>query len=184
MSDRDGWRLWRPVFVVVGLMLLVFARVLSWYLRDEHSTDNLTPHGERLFFIFVVTLPCLPALGILWSAITRRVVTRLIVTLVLLILVGAAAPVMFFGVLPPLFGGHYTKSFTSPDGKREAHVFVGGLLGCNATLYVSEPRGVWGTYVESRSIKCDSEDVLWADDGRPVLDGGAEEPLPFLFGPR
>lgn len=183
-NDRDGLRLWRPAFVVVALMLLLFARVLTWYLRDAHTSDNLTPHGDRLFFIFCVSLPCLPALGILWSAITRRLVTRLIVTLVLLILAGAAAPVMFFVVLPPLFGGHYTKSFTSPDGKREAHVFVDGLLGCTATIYVSEPGGVWGTFVESRSIKCDSEDVLWADDGRPVLDGGVPDSLPFLFGPR
>lgn len=176
-------KLWRPALAAAALMLMLFVRVLTWHLHQAGSDDHLTPHGQRLFTIFCIATPLLPGLAILWAAVTARVVTRLIVTLALLIVLGLVVPVMFLGVLPPIFGGQFTKSATSPDGAREAHVLVHGLLGCTATLYESERRGVWGTRGESRSVKCDSEGVSWADDGRPVLEGAAPESLPFFLGP-
>ncbi|MFT3706137.1 MAG: hypothetical protein QM817_00590 [Archangium sp.] len=176
-------KLWLPVIVSAAIMLTLFGVVFSMQWHDDHSLETLTPHGERLFAIACFAVPCLPALGALWAAISRRIVTRLTVVLVLLFVAGLAVPVVFLMVLPPMFGGHYTRSFTSPDGEREAHLFVNSFLGCRATVYVSEPRAIWGVAGETRDLKCESESVIWLPDGGVGVDGGAPEPVFFNFGP-
>lgn len=177
-------KLWKPALGALLVMLALLVRVLTWHLHEQASSlEHLTPHGERLFAICCFAAPCVPGLAILWAALTRRIVTRLVVTLVLLVLAGLAMPVMFLGVLPPMFGGDFTKSVASPSGEHEAHVFVDAFLGCRATLYVSERRALWGTFVEARAIGCDSEGVAWAGE-TPSLVGTGAPPLPFLTGPR
>jgi hypothetical protein len=171
--------------VSLAVMLALLARVLTWHLRAEGSaTEALTPHGERLFAVLCVATPCVPALSALWAALTRRVVTRLIVTLLVLVVAGAAVPVTFLFVLPPLFRGHFTRTVTSPDGTQDAHVFISGLLGCTATVYVSPHRTVWGRLDSQREIKCDTEDLRWREDGTVELISGPAQPLNLFLGPR
>lgn len=176
-------RLWTPAIVAGAIMLALFGLVFSWQWHGDHSMETLTPHGERLFAIACFAVPCLPALGALWAAISRRIVTRLTLLLVLLFVAGLAVPVVFLGVLPPMFGGHYTRSYTSPDGEREAHVRVNGMLGCRATVYLSDRRGMWGVAGHTRDVRCDSETIDWLPDGGVIVDGGVPEQLFFNFGP-
>jgi hypothetical protein len=180
-APRGG--LWLPAIVSVLAMLSLFGLVFAWQWHADHSAERLTPHGERLFVIFCFAAPCVPALAALWAALSRRIVTRLTVVLGLLLLLGLAMPVVFLGVLPPLFGGHYTKSSVSPDGTREAHVRIDGLLGCSATLYICERRAIWALAGESRNIACDTETITWLPDGSATLEAGPAQPLMLDLGP-
>ena len=131
--------LWRPAIVAFALMALSFGRALSWQLINQRSPAlHLTPRGEHLLIAVALSVPLFPAGALLWSAITRRLRARLTVVLVLLILLGAAGGFASMSAWVPFFDGHYLASVKSPDGEREAHVRVDGLLGCRASLYVAQ----------------------------------------------
>jgi hypothetical protein len=165
-------------------MALCLIRALSWQLVDHGpSGQNLTPRGEHLLVAVCMAIPLFPAGALLWSAITRRLRTRLAVTLVLMLVLGAASGFATLIAWSKLFDGHYTTSVISPDGAREAHLHVDGLLGCSGTIYVSEPGGVFGSFVTERSVSCKDIGVRWQEDGGVEVTGSAPEPLNLFFGP-
>ena len=165
-------------------MGLAFARALSWRLiNDRPDGLLLTPRGEHLFAAAAMSLPLFPAAALLWSAVTRRLRTWLGVTLVLLMVLGAASGFAVVVVGTPLFGGHYTTSIVSADGTREAHLRVSGLLGCEGSIYVSDRHGLWGEFRGSRDVDCDTLGVGWTEDGGVEVTGGAPKPLNLNFGP-
>jgi hypothetical protein len=176
--------LWRPAIVAGVLMALALLRALSWQVVDHgESGIQLTPHGERLLTVACLAVPIFPALALLWSAITGRLKRRVTITLALMIVFGAVGGFAARFAWDSLFQGHYTASVVSPDGTREAHLFVGGLLGCRGTVYVSERRAIWGTYVMDQSISCDDGTVRWTADGGVELAGSPVEPLRLDWGP-
>lgn len=176
--------LWRPAIIAGVLMALCLLRALSWQAVDHGESGlNLTPRGESLLTVACLAVPLFPAVALLWSAITGRRKRRLIITLVLMIVLGAVAGFAARFAWDKLFDGHYAASALSPDGTREAHLHVGGLLGCTGTIYVSEPRGLWGTFVSTRSASCDDIGLRWLPDGGVEVSGSPEQPLNFDWGP-
>jgi hypothetical protein len=176
--------LWRPAIVALVLMGLSFTRALSWRWINEHGGGViLTPRGENLLAAAAVAIPLFPAGALLWSAITRRLRTRLAVTLVLLIVLGAAAGFLTLVAGMPLFGSHYESSAISPDGTREAHLRVDGLFGCKGSIYVSERRALWGQFTVTRDVDCDTMGVGWTEDGGVEVTGGPPKPLNLDWGP-
>jgi hypothetical protein len=171
--------------VAAVLMVLCFIRALSWQLINQRADGmRLTPHGEHLLAAAALAMPIFPALALVWSAITRRLHTRLAVVLVLLVVLGAAGGFAAMSAWVPLFDGHYTASVNSPEGAREAHLRIDGLLGCRASIYVSEPRGVWGEFAVQREVDCDdSVGVGWLADGGVEVTGKEPKPLDLFFGP-
>ena len=165
-------------------MALSFVRAMSWRLINQHSDGlRLTPRGEHLLTAAALSLPLFPAVALLWSAITRRLRTRLTVVLVLMVVLGAAGGVAALVAWVPLFDGKYTASVASPDATREAHVWVDGLLGCRATLYVSDRGGLWGAQAQQRNVDCDSIGAQWLADGGVEINASEPKPLNLFFGP-
>ena len=176
--------MWNPAFIAGVLMALTFVRAMSWRLINQHSDSlRLTPRGEHLLTAAALSVPLFPAIALLWSAITRRLKTRLTLTLVLLVVLGFAGGVAALVAWVPLFDGKYTASVSSPDAAREAHVWVDGLLGCRATLYVSDPGGLWGAQAQQRSVDCESIGAQWLADGGVELIASEPRPLNLFFGP-
>lgn len=176
--------MWRPAIVASVLMALCFIRAMSWqYLDEEVSARRLTPRGEHLQAALAIATPLFPAMALLWSAITRRLKTRLAVVLVLLTVLGAVGGFASVWAWSPLFGGHYRAVAISPDGNLEAHLRESGLLGCNGTVYIAERRGIWGTPSAERAVDCDSMGVRWLEDGGVEITGDAPKPLNLNFGP-
>jgi hypothetical protein len=176
--------LWKPAIIAGVLMALSFVRALSWRLINQHSDDlRLTPRGEHLLIAAALSVPLFPAVALLWSAITRRLRTRLTVVLVLMVVLGAAGGFAALVAWVPLFNGKYVASVTSPDRTREAHVWVDGLLGCRASLYVSDHGGLWGAFAQQRNVDCDSIGAQWLADGGVEISAGEPRPLNLFFGP-
>ncbi len=177
-------RLWLPAIVSGVLMTACFVRAMSWRLVNQHSAETrLTPHGEHLLAALALLLPLIPAFALLWSAMTRRLKTRLTVTLVSLVVLGAAGgfAAMFVGV--PLFDGHYVQSATSPDGTREAHLWSGGLLGCKGSVYVADRRALWGALLLEHEVDCDTMKVRWVEDGGVELTSDGAKSIQLFLGP-
>ena len=176
--------LWSPAIVAGVLMALCFIRAMSWqYLDEKGSALRLTPRGEHLQAALAIAIPLFPAMALLWSAITRRLKARLVVVLVLLTVLGAVGGFFSVWAWSPLFGGQYRAVAISPDGKLEAHLRESGLLGCNATVYIAERRGIWGTASVERTVDCDSMGVRWLADGGVEITGDGPKPLNLNFGP-
>lgn len=165
-------------------MALCLLRALSWQVVDHGDSGlNLTPRGERLLTVACLAVPLFPAAALLWSAITRRLKRRLTITLVVMMVLGALAGFVSRFAWEKMFEGHYTASALSPDGTREAHLHVGGLLGCTGDIYVSEPRGVWGTRAATGAASCEDISLRWLADGGVEVSGSAPEPLNLDWGP-
>lgn len=165
-------------------MALSFVRALSWQLINQHAEGlRLTPRGEHLLVAAALSVPLFPAGALLWSALTRRLRTRLTVVLVLMVLLGAAGGLAAMVAWVPLFSGKYTTSVTSPDATREAHVWVDGLLGCRARLYVSDRGALWGALAQQRNVDCDAIGAQWLHDGGVEISAGEPKPLNLFFGP-
>lgn len=182
VSEQRG--VWRPAIVAAGLMALGFVRALSWQLVNQRSNAlRLTPRGEHLLAALSLALPLIPAFALLWSAMTRRLQTRLAVTLVLLVVLGAAGGFAAMFAWVPLFDGHYAQSVTSPDGAREAHLWSGGFLGCKGAVYVADRGALWGDLVTERQVDCDTMSVQWVPDGGVEMSGDGPKPFPLFLGP-
>jgi hypothetical protein len=165
-------------------MALCLLRALSWQVIDHiESGLNLTPRGESLLTVACLSIPIFPAMALLWAAITGRLKRRVTITLVLMVVLGAVGGFAARFAWDSLFQGHYTASVVSPDGTQEAHLHVGGLLGCQGTVYVSERRAIWGTFVLSQSASCDDIGVRWIEDGGVEVSGSPEKPLNLDWGP-
>lgn len=163
-------------------MVLCFARAASWQWVNQHSSHaHLTPRAEHLLNALSLALPLFPAAGLLWAAVSRRMKARLGVVLGLMILLGIGGAFTTLFVMVPFFEGHFETSVPSPDGEREAHVHVGGLLGCHASLYVAERRAIWGELVTTRDVDCKDIGARWLTDGGVEITGAP--PTPFYFGP-
>ena len=165
-------------------MALSFGRALSWRLINQHADGlRLTPRGEHLLTAAALSVPLFPAVALLWSAVTGRLRTRLTVVLVLMVVLGASGGFAALVAWVPLFDGKYTAAVTSPDASREAHVWVDGLLGCRATLYVSDHGALWGAQAQQRNVDCDSIGAQWLGDGGVEITAGEPKPLNLFFGP-
>ncbi len=165
-------------------MMLCLVRVVSWQLTNASSELEMTPHGERLMVACALAVPLFPAAALLWSAITRRLKTRLAVVLVLQVVLGAVAGFLaLFLWAGPLFGGHWQTMVPSPDGTQEAHLRIDGLLGCGGTVYLSEPRGIWARPGVTRAASCKDIGVAWLPDGGVEITGSPPEPFNLNFGP-
>lgn len=176
--------LWRPALVALVPMLLCFSRALSWRYVDQHSEGvRLLPRGEHLLAAAAIAMPLFPAMALLWSAITRRLKTRLAVVLVLMVVLGAVGGLAAMIAWVPLFDGHYEAVVPSPDGKREAHLRIDGLLGCRASVFVGERRALWGELTAERKVDCEGYGARWLEDGGVEVTGNAPEPLNLDFGP-
>lgn len=176
--------MWSPAIVAGVLMALCFIRAMSWqYLDEKASALRLTPRGEHLQAAAAIAIPLFPAMALLWSAITRRLKTRLAVVLVLLTGFGAAAGFVSVWAWSPFFDGHYRAVAVSPDGRLEAHLRESGLLGCNGTVYITERGGIWGAPSVERAVDCDSMGVRWLEDGGVEITGEMPKPLDLNFGP-
>lgn len=157
---------------------------MSWQLVNQRSAElRMTPRGEHLLAALSLLLPLLPAFALLWSAITGRLKTRLAVTLVLLVVLGAAGGFTAMVAWVPLFDGHYAQSATSPDGSREAHLWSGGFLGCKGTVYLADRGALWGHKLTERDVDCDTMDLKWLPDGGVEVAGDAPKPFPLYLGP-
>jgi hypothetical protein len=189
-ADPAPRGLWRPAIVAGVLMALCFIRAMSWQVIEHGpGPERLTPRGQELLAAAAFAIPLFPAAALLWSAITRRLRTRLTLTLAGLIVLGAA---LAFGTLlsglylwNDLFEGEFKSSVTSPDGAREAHLHVDGLLGCRGSLFVSDRGALWGVYVpdSGREVSCKDYGVRWLPDGGVEVTGSPPEPSKLFFGP-
>lgn len=166
-------------------MALCLIRALTWQLIDHGPTgQNLTPRGEHLLVAACMAVPLFPAGALLWSAITRRMRTRLAVTLVLMLVLGAAGAFATLFAWSKLFEGHYTQSVPSPDGTKEAHLHEDGLLGCYGSVYVSERGALFGTFATKREVSCkDPMGLRWIEDGGVEVTGSSAEPFNLFLGP-
>jgi hypothetical protein len=165
-EPRSTWARWWPVFVVAGLMVLVALRVFTWHRLGAPPGAHLTPRGERLSNAALIAIPLMPVLVLVGLVVARRIRKGLVAALVGLALVGGVGDVAFLYATLELFEPVHRRTVVSPDGEREAHLYVGGLLNCDARVYVSARRGTWGVERASGSVACNTTpSVDWLEDG-------------------
>lgn len=177
---KPPW-LWKPAVAALVPMVLCLIRVVSWQLQEESSPLKMTPRGQHLLTACLLAVPLFPAMALLWSAISRRLKTRLALVLVLELVLGTAAGVAAVAVwAPPLLSGSYQSTVLSPDGTREAHLFVDW---CRGSVYVADKGALWGELKEEREVSCKDIGVAWLADGGVEVTGSAPEPFNLFLGP-
>ncbi|MCC6336152.1 MAG: hypothetical protein IT380_19470 [Myxococcales bacterium] len=172
---------WRPHLVVGVVMFLLALRLLSWHWQGSAPGRHLTPRAEHLTNAGLIALPVMPAAALVWMAARRKLRMGLTLGAVGLILAGGVASGGFLYATFNLFGPTHQLSVPSPDGAKVAHVYVGGLLGCDAALYVAPSWEMVAEAVANQRVDCGAEvQVEWQPDGTAELR--APPPTPILFG--
>jgi hypothetical protein len=172
---RPTWARWWPVFGVAALMALVALRVVTWYRLGAPPGAHLTPRGEHLSNAGLIALPVMPVLVLVGLVVARRIRKGLVAALVGLAVLAGAGDVAFLYATFELFEPVHQRTVVSPDGEREAHLYVGGLLSCDARVYVSARRAAWGLEAASGNVPCETTpSVVFLEDGGVALG----EPAP------
>lgn len=178
LTRRD----WTWLGGVVAVVVLIFLRLVTWHLAVEHSVGrHLTPRAEHLEVAGLIGAPLVPVLVLLGMALRQRPVKRLVLALVGVTVLAALGSGGYAYWTLELFEPTHKATVLSPDGTHEAHLYVGGLLGCDAHVYVSERGAMWGDEVARRPVECnEAYDAAWLPDGGVEIHGTA--PKPWLFG--
>lgn len=179
LATRD----WATLGAVVAVMGLVFLRLVTWHLAAEHAVGrHLTPRAEHLELAGLIAAPLVPVVVLLGMTLRQRPVKRLVLALVGVTVLGALGSGGYVWWTLELFEPTHQATRPSPDGAYEAHLYVGGLLGCDAHVYVSERGAMWGDEVAHRAVECSEPyDAAWLPDGGVEIHGAP--PKPFRFGP-
>ncbi|MEW5741144.1 MAG: hypothetical protein AB1938_19635 [Myxococcota bacterium] len=172
---------WKPHLVAGVLMGLTLLQLVRWHWQGSAPGVHLTPRAEHLTNAGLLALPLIPAVALVWMAVRRRLRKGLTLAAVGLILLGAlGAGGFLYGTLK-LFEPTHRLTVPSPDGERLAHLYVGGLLGCDAVVYVAAPWAMLGQEVERLRIDCNGEVRLeWQPDGGVALHAPPAAPLDFF----
>lgn len=179
LTTRD----WAWLGGVTAVMVLVFLRLVTWHLAAEHAVGrHLTPRAEHLELAGLIAAPLVPVVVLLGMTLRQRPVKRLVLALVGLTLLGALGSGGYAYWTLELFEPTHQATRPSPDGAYEAHLYVGGLLGCDAHVYVSRRGAMWGDEVAHRTVECtEPYEAAWLPDGGVEIHGAP--PKPFFFRP-